>query len=52
MADFITALTNGLSTTATSVLGAMGDILPVALPIMGAILAVGVGIKLFKRSTH
>lgn len=52
MADFITALTTGLSSTATSVMGAMGDILPIALPIMGAILAVGVGIKLFKRSTH
>lgn len=45
----ITALTTALSSIATSALGAVASILPIVLPICGAILVVYVGFKLFKR---
>lgn len=49
MADLVTALTTALGTTATSIMGALGDILPIALPITGAVIAVNLGIKFFRR---
>lgn len=42
------ALTNGFSTVASDALSAISAILPIALPIMGAIIVIMVGIKLFK----
>ena len=30
-------------------MGAIGTIIPVVLPIMGAIVVVGIGIKVFKK---
>jgi hypothetical protein len=33
-------------------MGAIGSIVPVALPIMGAVVVVGIGIKVFKKFTH
>lgn len=45
----VTGLTSGLSSIATSALGAIGDIVPIAAPVLGGILIVGIGIKAFKK---
>lgn len=49
MEALTTALTSGFSTIATDVLSAMGSIAPVALPVLGAGVVVGAGIKIFKK---
>lgn len=51
MQDVVTGLTTGISNAATDMMSAIGDILPVALPVMGAIAVIGVGIKVFKKVT-
>lgn len=47
----IDAMTNGLSTAGSDLLGAIAAVVPVALPVMIAIVGVAVGIKIFKRVT-
>lgn len=47
----VTALTTALTTTATECKDAIAAVLPVALPVMGAIVVVGIGIKIFKKVT-
>ncbi len=49
MEALTTALTTGLSTTATDMLGAVGAIVPIALPVMGGIAVVGIAIRTFKK---
>ena len=49
MEAILTALTTALTSTASSVMGAIGSVLPIVLPIAGGILAVSVGVKMFKR---
>lgn len=43
------ALTSGISSIATDAMTAVGSVIPVALPIMGAVVVVGIGIKVFKK---
>ena len=43
------ALTTGISTIASDAMGAIGSVVPAALPIMGAVGVVGIGIKVFKK---
>ena len=45
------ALTTGITTIAGDAMSAAGSVVPVALPIMGAIVVVGIGIKVFKKVT-
>lgn len=45
------ALKTGITTIATDASTAIGDVIPVALPIMGAMVIVSVGIKVFKKVT-
>ena len=45
----INALTNGLSTAGSDILGAISTIVPVALPVMIGIVAIRVGIKIFRK---
>ena len=45
------ALTSAFGTVATEVIDAVIAILPVALPVLGAFLTVGLGIKAFKKVT-
>lgn len=45
------ALVAGLTDAATGMAGVIGDLLPVALGVMGAVLVVSFGIKLFKKVT-
>lgn len=47
----VTALTNALTATAGECQDAIAAVLPVALPVMGAIVVVGIGIKIFKKVT-
>ena len=49
METVTTALTTAISGFATDAMGAIGSIVPVALPIMGAIVVVGIGIKVFRK---
>jgi phage protein D len=42
-------LGTALTSAATAITTQVGDALPVALPVAGAILAVGIGWKIFKR---
>lgn len=45
------SLKTGFTTCANDMKGAIGDILPIALGVLAAILVIGVGIKIFKRIT-
>lgn len=45
-----TALTSALTTVSTDALSAIGAVLPKALPIMGAIVVITVGIRIFKKA--
>lgn len=47
----IDSLTSGLSTAGSDLLGGIASIVPVAVPVMIAIVAIGVGIRIFKRVT-
>lgn len=49
MEGVVSSLTTAVSGFATDALGAIGTIIPVVLPIMGAIVVVGIGIKVFKK---
>lgn len=44
-----TALTTSFTSIGSSMTSVVGKILPVSLPIMGALLLVGFGIKAFKK---
>ena len=44
-----TALTTSFTSVGSSMTRLVGKILPIALPIMGALLLVGFGIKAFKK---
>lgn len=44
-----TALTTSFTSIGSSMTSIVGKILPIALPIMGALLLVGFGIKAFKK---
>ena len=43
------SLPSALSTTASDMMGAVSSIVPVAVPVVGAILVVTLGIKVFKK---
>lgn len=43
------ALTSGLSTVADNCMTAIGAVVPYALPIVGAVIVVTIGIRVFRR---
>lgn len=45
----VSALTTGLGAVAADAMEAIGAVLPIALPIMGAGVVIFIGVKLFKR---
>lgn len=47
----VDALTSSMQTTADGCMDAISNVLPVALPVMGAIVVIGIGIKIFKKVT-
>lgn len=50
-ATITTALTEALGTVATDMTGAITAVLPVAIPVVGAIMVITVGIKAFHKFT-
>lgn len=51
MEGIITSLTTGVTTIATDAMSAIAAVVPVALPIAGAVIVVGIAMKAFKKST-
>lgn len=51
MEGVVTALTTSFTSVASSITGIIGDVLPIALPIVGAMIVVTTGIKIFKKIT-
>ncbi len=49
MEGVVTALTTSFTSVASSIMGIIGDVLPTALPIVGAMIVVTTGIKVFKK---
>ena len=49
MTSITTALTSSLGTVSSNVMDVFGDVLPAALTIVGAVLVVTLGIKMFRR---
>lgn len=47
----VESMTTGLSSAGSDILGAIGSIVPVALPVMIGVVVIGVGIKIFKKVT-
>lgn len=52
MAGVESALTSSFTEVGSSMTGIIGKVLPIALPILGAVLIVGFGIKIFKKVTN
>lgn len=50
-ASVVSALTSAFSTAVGDIMSAIGGVLPVVLPVVGAIAVVGIGIKIFKKVT-
>lgn len=48
----VAGLTNGTNTMLTTFLGMIGDVLPIALPILGITVGIGFFIKLVKKFMH
>lgn len=46
------ALTTALGTVASDAMSAISAILPIALPVVGAVVVVMLGIKIFKKVTN
>lgn len=51
MEEMITSLASGVADMASNAMGAIGTIAPKALPVMGAMLVVGIIIKVVKKVT-
>lgn len=49
MEGIVSALTTSFTSVGTSVTGIMGDVLPIALPVVGGMIVIRVGIKIFKK---
>jgi len=45
------ALTDSLTSVGSEMTGIVADVLPIALPIIGSILVITFGIKIFKKIT-
>ncbi len=46
------ALSTGLSTCATDAMGSIATALPAALPIMGAVTVITIGIRIWRKVAH
>lgn len=49
MESVSTALVTSFTGVASSLTGIIGDVLPVALPVVGAVIVVTTGIRIFKK---
>lgn len=46
-----TALSSALTTIASDMAGVVGSVIPIAVPVLGGIMVVTLGIKVFKKFT-
>ena len=51
MEAITTAVKTALATVQSDALGLIGDVIPYALAIMGAVLVVSIGVKVFRKVT-
>lgn len=51
MEAITTAVKTALATVQSDALGLIGDVIPYALAVMGGVLVVSIGIKVFKKIT-
>lgn len=51
VSDVITAMTSAFSTMAGDAMNGIASVLPVVLPILGAIIVIGIIIKIVRRIT-
>lgn len=51
MEGIVKALTDSFTEIGTSLTGIISSVLPIALPVIGGLVVVSVGIKIFKRVT-
>lgn len=51
MEGIVSSLTTAITGFAGEAMGAIGSVVPVVLPIMGAMVVVGIGIAVFKKFT-
>lgn len=52
MESIATALKTGFTEVGTGLTGIIGDSLPIVLPVIGGVLAITVGIKIYQRVTN
>lgn len=52
LASVESALTSSFTEVGSSATSLVGKILPIALPIVGAVLIIGLGLKIFKKVTN
>lgn len=52
MTTIQSSMTSAFTTLANNCMSAIGAILPVVLPVMGAVVVIGIGVKIFKRFAH
>lgn len=51
MDSLIASMTTGFTTMTENALSAIGSIMPVALPVMGGMVLIRLGVRLFKQLT-
>lgn len=51
MESIVTALTGSMTEIGTALTSVVGKALPIALPIIGGVMVITVGIKVFKKIT-
>lgn len=52
MEGITTALTTGFTTVASGMTDTVAAIFPVAAPVLGAVLVIQIGIKVFRQIAH
>lgn len=52
MTDITTALSTALGSVSSQAISAIGDVLPAALTIMGAIVVISIAVRVFKRASN
>lgn len=51
ISGLVTSLSTGFQDVASDAVSAIGSIVPYALPVLGAIVVIGIAIKVFKKVT-
>lgn len=52
LSTITTGLTSGITDIGNAVLSSLGSVVPVAMPILGGVMVVTIGIKFFKKISH